>query len=63
MKKVLKKVDWFQVSVLGLGLVASLAKSVYEAKRFDANLDKQYDQHFEKRVAEIVDKKLKNIKK
>ena len=26
MKKVLSKVDWIQVGVLGLGLVASLAK-------------------------------------
>lgn len=62
MKKVLKKIDWVQIGVLGLGLAASLAKSVYEAKRFDADLDKKYDGNFEKRVNELIDKKMKNIK-
>lgn len=62
MKKVLSKVDWIQVGVLGLGLVASLAKSIYETKRFDADLDKKYEDNFEKRVSEIVDQKLKKIK-
>lgn len=60
MKKVLSKIDWVQVGVLSLGLAASLAKSVYEAKRFDANLEKRCDEHFEKRVNELIDKKLKN---
>jgi len=62
MKDMFKKVDWFQIGVLGLGVVASLTKSVYETKRFNANLDKRYDDNFDKRVAEIVDKKLKKIK-
>ncbi len=62
MKKVLSKVDWIQVGVLGLGLVASLAKSIYETKRFDADLDKKYEDNFEKRVSEIVDQKLKKLK-
>lgn len=62
MKNVLKKIDWFQVGVIGLGLTASLVKSIYENKRFDANLNKQYDEHFEKRVSEIVDAKLKKLK-
>lgn len=58
MKKVIKKIDWVQVGVLGLGLIASLAKSIYEAKRFDANLNERYDDHLDKRISEIVDKKL-----
>ena len=62
MKDILKKVDWFQVGVLGLTLATTLAKGIYENKKFDANLNKQYDEHFEKRVAEIVDKKLKKLK-
>ena len=62
MKNFLEKVDWVQVGVLGLGLVASLAKSVYEAKRFDADLDKKYEEHFEKKVSKIVDEKLKKLK-
>ena len=62
MKKILEKVDWAQVSVLGLGVVAYFAKAVYEAKRFDADLDKKYEEHFEKKVSEIVDKKLKKLK-
>ena len=63
MKNVLNKIDWFQISVIGLGLTATLLRSVYENKRFDANLDKQYEQHFEKRVEEIVEKKLKSMNK
>ena len=35
MKKMVKKIDWVQIGVLGIGLVATLAKSIYEAKRFD----------------------------
>lgn len=62
MKNILKKIDWIQVSVLGLGVVASLAKSIYEAKRFDEDLDKKYDEHFEKRVSKIVEEKLKRLK-
>jgi len=62
MKKVLSKIDWFQVGVLGLGLTASLVKSIYETKRFDANLNKRYDDNLEKRISEIVDKKLSKIK-
>ena len=62
MKKFLEKVDLVQVGVLGLGLVASLAKSVYEAKRFDADLDKKYAEHFETKVSKIVDEKLKKLK-
>jgi len=57
-KKVIKKVDWVQVGVLGLGLIASLAKSIYEAKRFDTNLNEKYNNHLEKRINEIIDKKL-----
>lgn len=62
MKKFLEKVDWVQVGVLGLGLVASFARSLYETKRFDADLDKKYEDNFEKRVEEIVDKKLNKLK-
>ena len=62
MNNVLKKVDWVQVGVLGLGLFASLAKSIYESKPFDADLDKKYEQNFEKKVLEIVDKRLKENK-
>jgi len=62
MKNILKKIDWIQVSVLGLGVVASLAKSIYEAKRFDEDLDKKYDEHFEKKVSKIVEEKLKRLK-
>lgn len=62
MKKVLKKIDWVQVGVLGLGLAASLAKSIYEAKRFDADLDKKYEDNFEKKVNELIDKKINKLK-
>lgn len=58
MKKFLEKIDWFQVGVLTLGLTASLAKSLYETKRFDDNLNKKYDDNLEKRINEIIDKKL-----
>lgn len=60
MNKVLKKIDWFQVGVITMGLAATLVKSIYESKRFDSNLNKRYDDNFEKRVEEIIDKKLKN---
>lgn len=62
MKKVIQKIDWVQVGVLGLGLIATLAKSVYEAKRFDEDLNKRYDDHLEKKVSEIIDKKLAKIR-
>lgn len=62
MKKVLKKIDWVQIGVLSLGLAASLAKSVYEAKRFDSNLEKRCDDHFEKKVNELIDKRLNKMK-
>ena len=60
MKKVLKKIDWVQVGVLGLA--ASLAKSIYEAKRFDADLEKRYDGNLEKKINEIIDKRIKSGK-
>ena len=62
MKKVLKKIDWIQVGVLGLGLAASLAKSIYEAKRFDADLEKRYDGNLAKKINEIIDKRIKSGK-
>lgn len=62
MKKVLKKIDWIQVGVLSLGLAASLAKSIYEAKRFDADLEKRYDGNLEKKINEIIDKRIKSGK-
>ena len=62
MKKVLSKVDWFQVGVLVLGLSASLAKSIYETKRFDKNLNERYDDNLEKKISKIVDEKLKKNK-
>ena len=62
MKKVLKKIDWIQVGVLGLGLAASLAKSIYEAKRFNADLEKRYDGNLEKKINEIIDKRIESSK-
>lgn len=62
MKKVLKKIDWFQIGVLGLGLAASLAKSIYEVKRFDADLEKRYDCNLEKKINEIIDKRIESGK-
>ena len=59
MNKIFKKVDWIQVGVLALGITASIAKSIYEAKKFDANLQKQSNDHFEKKVNELIDAKLK----
>lgn len=59
MNKIFKKVDWVQVGVLALGITASIAKSIYEAKKFDANLQKQSNDHFEKKVNELIDAKLK----
>lgn len=62
MNKLFKKLDWFQVGVLALGITASVAKTIYESKKFDANLDKQHNDHFEKKVNELIDAKLKKIK-
>lgn len=62
MKKVLKKIDWFQVGVLSLGVAASLAKSIYEAKRFDADLNEKYEDNFEKKVNALIDKKINKLK-
>jgi len=58
MKKVLEKIDWVQIAVTGLSIVAYLAKSMYETKRFNENLNKRYDDNFDKRVSDIVEKKL-----
>lgn len=62
MKKVLSKIDWFQVGVISLGLVASLSKSIYDAKKFDSVIEKQLDEGLEKKVQEIVKKELKKRK-
>lgn len=62
MKKIFKKMDWIQVGVLALGITASIAKTVYESKKFDDNLAKQTNDHFEKKVNELIDAKLKKIK-
>lgn len=60
LKKIdITRIDWCQVGVVGLGIAATIVKSIYENKRFDANLEKQYINHFEERVSKIVDKKLK----
>lgn len=63
MKKMVKKIDWVQIGVLSIGLVATLAKSIYEAKRFDQDLEEKYEKHFEKKVSEIVDKRLSKLNK
>jgi len=62
MKNIFKKMDWIQVGVLALGITASIAKTVYENKKFDDNLAKQTNNHFEKKVNELIDAKLKKIK-
>ena len=62
MKDALKKVDWVQIGVLGLGLVATLAKGLYENKRFDSDLEKRFNNRLEQKVEEIVEAKLKNMK-
>ena len=49
MKNIFKKMDWIQVGVLALGITASIAKTVYENKKFDDNLAKQTNNHFEKK--------------
>lgn len=54
MKKFLKKIDWFQVGVLGLGIAASLAKSFYENKKFDEALDKKFTEQIEKKVDKMI---------
>lgn len=62
MKRVLNKIDWFQVSVIGLTVVATLTKSIYDAKRFDSVIEKQLDDNLEKKIHEIVKKELKKRK-
>lgn len=54
MKKVLKKIDWFQVGVLGLGIAASVAKTFYENKKFNEALDKKLNEQIEKKVDKMV---------
>lgn len=54
MKKVLKKIDWFQVGVLGLGIAASIAKSFYENKKFDEALNKKFNEKIEKKVDQLI---------
>ncbi len=63
MKNILKKLDWIQVGVLVLGVTASLARTLYENKKFDESLAKKSDDHFEKKVNELIDQKLKKLKK
>ncbi len=63
MKNILKKLDWIQIGVLALGVTASLARTLYENKKFDENLSKKNDDHFEKKVNELIDQKLKKLKK
>lgn len=58
MKDFLKKVDWIQIGVTGLSVVAYIAKSLYDTKKFNENLDKRYDDNFDKRVTDIVKKEL-----
>lgn len=55
----IKNVDWFQVGVGGLTLLATLAKTIYDNKRFDARIDKDLDGRLVERVEEIVNQKLK----
>lgn len=62
MKKFIKKLDWVQVGVLALGITASIAKTLYESKKFDENLAKQTNDQFEKKVNELIDAKLKKLK-
>lgn len=58
----LSKIDFVQVGIAALGAIAGLARTIYEIKRFDENLNRQYIDHFDERVSKIVDKKLKNRK-
>lgn len=55
----LKKLDWASIGVFGLSIAASVAKLVYNNKRFDDHLNKQYDGHLDDKVSKIVDTKLK----
>lgn len=54
MKKVFKKVDWVQIGVLGLGIAATLAKTIYENKKFNEALDKKFTEAIEKKVDKMV---------
>lgn len=58
MKKILKKVDWFQIGVLGLGIAASVAKTFYENKKFNESLEKKLEEKVEKKVDEMIEKGL-----
>lgn len=55
----IKNIDWFQVGVGGLTLLATLAQTVYNNKRFDARIDADLDGRLVERVEEIVNQKLK----
>lgn len=54
MKKFIKKIDWFQVGVLGLGIAASIAKSFYDNKKFNEALDKKFAEEIEKKVDKMI---------
>lgn len=55
----IKEIDWFQIGVIGLSLLGTLAKGIYENKRFDAVVDKNFDGRLVERVREIVEDKIK----
>lgn len=55
----IKEIDWFQIGVIGLSLLGTLAKGIYENKRFDAVVDKNFDGRLVERVGEIVKDKIK----
>lgn len=54
MKKIFKKMDWVQIGVLGLGIAATLAKSIYENKKFDEALDKKFTEAIDKKVNKMI---------
>lgn len=55
----IKNVDWFQVGVVGLSLLGTLAQTVYNNKRFDKRIDEEFDGRLAYRVEEIVKQNIK----
>ena len=55
----IKEIDWFQIGVIGLSLLGTLAKGIYDNKRFDAVVDKNFDGRLVERVGKIVEDKIK----
>lgn len=62
MKNSSKKIDWLQIGVFALGLATAIVKSLYETKRFNDDLNTKYENNFDKRVNELIDKKMNKNK-